>query len=129
MNSFIHCPPKTSLPVCDQNCQFFSTLSLSGQCFFRGSNFGYSPRFSSEFMTYSCRITLSLSNNCLSNITSNEFIIRDIIAMDLWVKLDKFWRKKRRFYLFSKVILSVSKVRHLPHLPPLRYGHERDLIR
>jgi hypothetical protein len=23
MNLFIHCPPKTSLPVCDQNCQIF----------------------------------------------------------------------------------------------------------
>jgi hypothetical protein len=27
------------------------------------------------------------------------------------------------FYLLSKVTLAVSKVRHLPHLPPLRYGH------
>jgi hypothetical protein len=96
--------------------------TFSAMFFFFGSNFRYSHRFSSEFMTYSCRITLSLSNNCLSNITSNEFIIRDIITIDLWVKLDKFWRKKR-FYLFSKVILAVSKVRHLPHLPPLYYGH------
>jgi hypothetical protein len=24
----------------------------------------------------------------------------------------------------KKVILAVSKVRHLPHLPPLRYGHD-----
>ncbi len=47
--------------------------------------------------------------------------------MDLWVKLDKFWRKKRRFYLFSKVILAVSKVIHLPHLPPLRYGHDNNV--
>ena len=31
--------------------------------------------------------------------------------------------EKKRFYLFSKVILAVSKVKHLPHLPPLRYGH------
>ena len=45
--------------------------------------------------------------------------------MDLWVKLDKFWRKKR-FYLFSKVTLAVSKVRHMPHLPPLRYGHDSN---
>jgi hypothetical protein len=29
-------------------------------------------------------------------------------------------KKKKRFYLFSKVILAVSKVRHLP---PLRYDH------
>jgi hypothetical protein len=29
-------------------------------------------------------------------------------------------KKKGRFYLFSKAILAVSKVRHLP---PLRYGH------
>jgi len=29
-------------------------------------------------------------------------------------------KKKKRFYLLSKVILAVSKVRHLP---PLRYGH------
>ena len=45
------------------------------------------------------------------------------------MKLDKFWRKKR-FYLFSKVILAVSKVRHLPHLPPLRHGHvgQRRLV-
>jgi len=33
------------------------------------------------------------------------------------------------FYLFSKVILAVSKVRHLPHLPPLRYGHEYFTLR
>ena len=26
--------------------------------------------------------------------------------------------------MLSKVTLAVSKVRHLPHLPPLRYGHE-----
>jgi hypothetical protein len=32
-------------------------------------------------------------------------------------------KKKKRFYLLSKVTLAVSKVRHLPHLPPLRYGH------
>ena len=37
------------------------------------------------------------------------------------VNLDKFWKK--RFYLLSKVTLAVSKVKHLPHLPPLRYGH------
>jgi hypothetical protein len=43
--------------------------------------------------------------------------------MDLWVKLDKCLRKKRTFYLFSKVILAVSKVRHLSHLPPLRSLH------
>ena len=30
--------------------------------------------------------------------------------------------KKRRFYWFSKAILAVSKVRHLPHSPPLRYA-------
>ena len=40
------------------------------------------------------------------------------------MKLDKFWRTFF-FYLFSKVILAASKVRHLPHLPPLRYGHEQ----
>jgi len=34
--------------------------------------------------------------------------------------------RKKRFYLFSKVILAVSKVRHLPHLPPLRYDHVYD---
>jgi hypothetical protein len=33
-------------------------------------------------------------------------------------------KKKKRFYLLSKVTLAVSKVRHLPHLPPLPYGHE-----
>ena len=32
---------------------------------------------------------------------------------------------KKILYLFSKVILAVSKVRHLPHLPALRYGHDR----
>jgi hypothetical protein len=31
--------------------------------------------------------------------------------------------KKRRFYLFSNAIFAVSKVRHLPHFPPLRYCH------
>jgi hypothetical protein len=35
---FIHCPPKTSLPVCDQNCQFFLTPSLClGNVFFAGA--------------------------------------------------------------------------------------------
>jgi hypothetical protein len=34
---------------------------------------------------------------------------------------------KRTFYLFSKVILAVSKVRHLTHLPPLRYGHDNNV--
>jgi hypothetical protein len=38
-------------------------------------------------------------------------------------KIKTNFEKKERFYLFSKVILDVSKVRHLPHLPPLRYGH------
>jgi hypothetical protein len=38
-------------------------------------------------------------------------------------EIKQILRKKRRFYLFSKVILAVSKVRHLPQLPPLRYGH------
>jgi hypothetical protein len=28
MNLFIHCPPKTSLSVCDQNCQICLTPSL-----------------------------------------------------------------------------------------------------
>jgi hypothetical protein len=42
--------------------------------------------------------------------------------MNLWVKLEKF-EETKRFYLFSKVILAVSKVRNFPHLPPLRYGH------
>jgi hypothetical protein len=32
--------------------------------------------------------------------------------------------KKKDFICFQKVTLAVSKVRHLPHLPPLRYGHE-----
>jgi hypothetical protein len=50
---------------------------------------------------------------------SNEFIIRDIITMDLWVKLDKFWRKKR-LVLFSKVIFAVSKVRHYIRLTVVR---------
>jgi hypothetical protein len=39
-------------------------------------------------------------------------------------EIKQILRKKRRFYLFSKVILAVSKVRHLPQLPPLRYGHD-----
>jgi hypothetical protein len=33
--------------------------------------------------------------------------------------------KKKDFICFQKVTHAVSKVRHLPHLPPLRYGHER----
>jgi hypothetical protein len=37
--------------------------------------------------------------------------------------------KKKRFYLFSKVILAVSKVRHLPHLPPLRFGHVKHMLK
>jgi hypothetical protein len=32
-------------------------------------------------------------------------------------------RKKKDFICFQKVTLAVSKLRHLPHLPPLRYGH------
>jgi hypothetical protein len=32
-------------------------------------------------------------------------------------------KKKEDFICFQKVTLAVSKVRHLPHLPPLRYGH------
>jgi hypothetical protein len=38
-------------------------------------------------------------------------------------KIKTNFEEIKRFYLFSKVILAVSKVRHLPHLPPLRYGH------
>jgi hypothetical protein len=34
------------------------------------------------------------------------------------------FEEKKDFICFQKVTLSVSKVRHLPHLPPLRYGHE-----
>jgi hypothetical protein len=33
-------------------------------------------------------------------------------------------KKKKDFICFQKVTLAVSKVRHLPHLPPVRYGHE-----
>ena len=83
------------------NVKWHDDFPTFSAMFFRGSYFRYSHRFSSEFMTYSCRITLSLSNNCLSNITSNEFIIRDIIAIDLWVKLDKFWRKKKILFVFK----------------------------
>ena len=39
-------------------------------------------------------------------------------------EIKQILRKKRKFYLFSKVILAVLKVRHLPQLPPLRYGHD-----
>jgi hypothetical protein len=34
------------------------------------------------------------------------------------------FEEKKDFICFQKVTLAVSKVRHLPHLPPLRYGHE-----
>ena len=47
----------------------------------------------------------------------------------VWIKWDKggeFGQILRFFffYLLSKVTLAVSKVRYLPHLPPLRYGHD-----
>ena len=32
------------------------------------------------------------------------------------------------FICFQKVTLAVSKVSHLPHLPPLRYGHACSMI-
>jgi hypothetical protein len=32
-------------------------------------------------------------------------------------------KKKEDFICFQKVTLAVSKVRHLPHLPPLRNDH------
>ena len=39
------------------------------------------------------------------------------------MNLEKF-EENNFFICFQKVTLAVSKVRHLPHLPPLRYGHE-----
>jgi hypothetical protein len=36
-------------------------------------------------------------------------------------------KKEEDFICFQKVTLAVSKVRHLPHLPPLRYGHGYEL--
>ena len=47
----------------------------------------------------------------------------------VWIKWGKggefrqILKKKKDFICFQKVTLAVSKVRHLPHLPPLRYGH------
>ena len=47
----------------------------------------------------------------------------------VWIKWGKggefrqILKKKEDFICFQKVTLAVSKVRHLPHLPPLRYGH------
>ena len=48
----------------------------------------------------------------------------------VWIKWGKggefreILRRKKDFYLLSNVTLAVSKVRHLPHLSPLRYGHD-----
>ena len=46
----------------------------------------------------------------------------------VWIKWGKGGEfrqilKKIFFHLLSKVTLAISKVRHLPHLPPLRYSH------
>jgi hypothetical protein len=49
--------------------------------------------------------------------------------------LDKFWfffflfAFKRLHLLFQKVTLAVSKVRYLPRLPPLRYGHDSSCVK
>ena len=45
--------------------------------------------------------------------------------MDLWVKLDKFWKK---WFCFKRLYLPFQKVRHLPHLPPLHYGHVMAVV-
>jgi hypothetical protein len=48
----------------------------------------------------------------------------------VWIKWGKrgefrqILKKIKDFISFQKVTLPVSKVRHLPHLPPLCYGHE-----
>jgi hypothetical protein len=40
----------------------------------------------------------------------------------------QIFKRKKNFIYFHKVTLAVSKVRHLPHLPPLRYGHGGLLV-
>ena len=49
-------------------------------------------------------------------------MIRDIISNEFMGEIRQIL-KIFFFFFFSKVILAVSKVRHLPHLPPLCYGH------
>jgi hypothetical protein len=52
----------------------------------------------------------------------------------VWIKWDKGSEfrqilKKNICICFQKVTLAVSKVRHLPHLPPLCYGHVQCMYR
>jgi hypothetical protein len=63
------------------------------------------------------------------NIAQEGYHVIYITAVGrVWIKSGKGGEfrqilKKKDFICFQKVTFAVSKVRHLPHLPPLRYGH------
>ena len=67
------------------------------------------------------RSRLKHTNHYLSDVI--VIIVNTNIKWGKGGEFRQILKKKKDFIYFQKVTLAVSKVRHLPHLPPLRYGH------
>jgi hypothetical protein len=94
---------------------------------------------------WNCFIDLSLFNLCLSHTAPDLIVFHSLTNEMVENSVEQLCRQNQRNnsdcfgfiprykscvihsdskIRYQKVTHAVSKVRHLPHLPPLRYGHE-----